>query len=478
MLKDNFVILVLVKHVLYVGTLIQLWLLLVLLYSSSTFTASSIKSSFLYEVMWRYCMPCAIGVDLIKKCWDSYMALRTLRTKQRSKNKTYTFWQGDLPKLDLMSIAALTSRPGKHSGKPTSVYFEARLKQWKQVQSAHSMFKRDSNGSWESRPQHRTARQMKDIVATIQRHVEGQVNEFVEGCHFCQRKQQHGESFDDFLVSLPRHAGFVVKNAPKKSIRDQIVEGLLDGDTVEDLLKEPNLTLEATISKCRAQEAAKQQRAESQVSRVATQPSKRYTNHSQHISNNVHQTTPVLGVAPHITKVVDNSAQHSTLPIITVTKLGTLHGSAAADPINKHPPPPTTHQQVPHTSHQQQPTANIVYASPLANQQTHLTSTQQFKSAADALSRNPPSQPREPLLVKPQPTRPFQEIAIDFCTYRGQQFLVIVDCHKDWSEIINMGKNTTTSHLITALLDTFCRSGAPDVIWSDQGPQFMSPSIR
>ena len=89
-----------------------------------------------------------------------------------------------------------------------------------------------------------------------------------------------------------------------------------------------------------------------------------------------------------------------------------------------------------------------------------------------------PSQPQEPLLLKPRPTRPFQEIAIDFCTYGGQQFLVIVDCYTDWPEIVQMGKNTTTSHLITALLDTFCRSGAPDVIWSDQGPQFMSHSFQ
>ena len=48
----------------------------------------------------------------------------------------------------------------------------------------------------------------------------------------------------------------------QKNIRDQIVEGLMDGDTVEDLLKESDLTLEATISKCRAQEAAKQQHEE------------------------------------------------------------------------------------------------------------------------------------------------------------------------------------------------------------------------
>ena len=48
----------------------------------------------------------------------------------------------------------------------------------------------------------------------------------------------------------------------QKSIRDQIIEGLLNGDTVEALLQ-ANLTLDETISKCRAQEAAKRQRANS-----------------------------------------------------------------------------------------------------------------------------------------------------------------------------------------------------------------------
>jgi len=37
-----------------------------------------------------------------------------------------------------------------------------------------------------------------------------------------------------------------------------------------------------------------------------------------------------------------------------------------------------------------------------------------------------------------------------------------------------MGKNTTTSHLIAALLDNFCHCGVLDTLWSDQGPQFTS----
>ena len=85
-----------------------------------------------------------------------------------------------------------------------------------------------------------------------------------------------------------------------------------------------------------------------------------------------------------------------------------------------------------------------------------------------------PSQPREPLITKPRPTRPFQEIAVDFFTYGGQQFLVIIDCYTGWPEIIQMGTNTTASHLIAALLDNFCRCGVPDTFWSDQGPQFSS----
>ena len=47
-----------------------------------------------------------------------------------------------------------------------------------------------------------------------------------------------------------------------KNIRDQIIEGLVDGNTVEDLLQQKDLTLEVAITKRQAQEAAKRQRAE------------------------------------------------------------------------------------------------------------------------------------------------------------------------------------------------------------------------
>ena len=87
----------------------------------------------------------------------------------------------------------------------------------------------------------------KQIFTAIQRYVEGQIKESVEIRNFHCHVQQTGETFDDILVSLHELAktcNFCSDQCTQNSIRDQIIEGLLDGDTVEDLLKEKDLTLE------------------------------------------------------------------------------------------------------------------------------------------------------------------------------------------------------------------------------------------
>ena len=43
-----------------------------------------------------------------------------------------------------------------------------------------------------------------------------------------------------------------------------------------------------------------------------------------------------------------------------------------------------------------------------------------------------PSNPREPITIKPRPGRPFPELAADFCSYASQDFLILVDCYSDW----------------------------------------------
>ncbi len=84
---------------------------------------------------------------------------------------------------------------------------------------------------------------------------------------------------------------------------------------------------------------------------------------------------------------------------------------------------------------------------------------------------------KEPLIVKPTPDRPFQQFAVDLASYGGDQFLIMIDCKTDWPDVIEMKKHTTTPKLIDALRNQFCRTAIPDVIWSDEGPQFTSAKL-
>ena len=92
----------------------------------------------------------------------------------------------------------------------------------------------------------------------------------------------------------------------------------------------------------------------------------------------------------------------------------------------------------------------------------------------DTLPANPP----EPLVIKPLPSRPFQEVAGDFCSFASHQYLILVDCYSDWPDITIIGSNTTTAALTATLRASFCRTGVPHIFWSDQGPQFTSKAFK
>ncbi|TRY80645.1 hypothetical protein TCAL_12687, partial [Tigriopus californicus] len=73
--------------------------------------------------------------------------------------------------------------------------------------------------------------------------------------------------------------------------------------------------------------------------------------------------------------------------------------------------------------------------------------------------------------LKQRPERPFHELAIDLATVHGREFLILVDCATEWPDILDLGHDTTSLKLISALKGVFCRTGAPTVLWSDNGPQ-------
>jgi len=106
---------------------------------------------------------------------------------------------------------------------------------------------------------------VQKIITAIKQYVDGHINESVEHRNFWKRVQQRGETFDDYLVALRelvKACNFCSPACTAKNIRDQLIEGILDGNTIEHLLQQHNLTLDTAITTCIAEEAAKRQRSE------------------------------------------------------------------------------------------------------------------------------------------------------------------------------------------------------------------------
>ena len=176
----------------------------------------------------------------------------------------YTFRQGDLPKLDLevdkgSDFIAWTDQWEAYR----TLYGLSDEEATKQANVLRLCFTRDTLttvnnlGLTQGQKNDRVA-----IIEALRNHVEGQINVKVERRNFRKRKQQLGETFDDFLCSLRELAKtcqFCNDACAQNNIRDQIIEGLADSDTVQELLKEQNLTLPNTITTCRGMEATKKE---------------------------------------------------------------------------------------------------------------------------------------------------------------------------------------------------------------------------
>lgn len=79
-----------------------------------------------------------------------------------------------------------------------------------------------------------------------------------------------------------------------------------------------------------------------------------------------------------------------------------------------------------------------------------------------------------PLNAWEWPSQPWDRVHIDFAgPFLGSMFLIMVDAHSKWPEVIKMNK-TTSERTIEVLRSVFSRNGLPSRIVSDNGPQFTS----
>ena len=217
----------------------------------------------------------------------------------------FVFRLGDLPKLDLQvdrgtDFAAWKTQWTSYSSL-SGLSEEAAEKQ---VEALTLCFSRETLAIVENLGL--TTNERKDvtlIIAAIKRYIDGSVNESVERRNFRRRVQQPGETFDDFLVALRelvKTCNFCSEMCTQKNIRDQIIEGIVEGDTIEHLLQQENLTLATAITSCRAQEAAKKQRADITVpTSGAILAIRKPQHHKTQPNYPTPQTCPGCGARPH-----------------------------------------------------------------------------------------------------------------------------------------------------------------------------------
>ena len=81
--------------------------------------------------------------------------------------------------------------------------------------------------------------------------------------------------------------------------------------------------------------------------------------------------------------------------------------------------------------------------------------------------------PPEPLIPTVRPERPWMKVATDLFDFRQTTYLLVVDYMSRYIEIAQLGK-TTSAEVIKQLKNIFARHGIPEVVVSDNGPQYAS----
>ena len=84
------------------------------------------------------------------------------------------------------------------------------------------------------------------------------------------------------------------------------------------------------------------------------------------------------------------------------------------------------------------------------------------------------STPVKELIVPHQfAARPWSKVAADLCELPGRTLLIVRDYYSSFIEVENISQATTAT-VSKALKAIFARYGVPDLLVSDNGPQFAS----
>ena len=96
-----------------------------------------------------------------------------------------------------------------------------------------------------------------------------------------------------------------------------------------------------------------------------------------------------------------------------------------------------------------------------------------YISTCDVCQTHQTSQQKEPLRQHEVITRPWAKLGVDLCELHGRTLIVVCDYFSNYLEVESL-KTVTSRAVIRQLTAMFARHGIPDVVVSDNGPQFAS----
>ena len=84
----------------------------------------------------------------------------------------------------------------------------------------------------------------------------------------------------------------------------------------------------------------------------------------------------------------------------------------------------------------------------------------------------------EPMKGTEFPERPWSRVGADFFFHKGSTYLLMIDYYSRDVEICQVMKKVDTGETISKLQKVFSRQGIPDILFSDNGPQFSSCEFK
>ena len=96
-----------------------------------------------------------------------------------------------------------------------------------------------------------------------------------------------------------------------------------------------------------------------------------------------------------------------------------------------------------------------------------------YVSKCDVCLAHRTSQTKEPLLQHEVVARPWAKLAADLCELHGLTLLVVSDYFSNYIEVARLS-STTTQAVVRELKTIFARFGIPEILVTDNGPQFSS----